>query len=142
MHKKILDLLFLIPFLCAATSTSAQMERTMYQVFEVDSFKLLRLDLADVYEIETWGGSSVLIETNIKISHASPEILDQLIKDGRYDVKADTISPTELLLVTKHRERRKIKTPRGECTEIPAAKVFVPDTFIWTSDQRTVSRKN
>ena len=67
-------------------SASAQMKRTMYQVFEVDSVKRVTLDLAGIYELHTWAGNSVMIENNIEISHASPEILDFLIKEGRYDV--------------------------------------------------------
>jgi hypothetical protein len=138
MNIRLIFVLFCSFFLHTA---QAQMERTMYQVFEVDSFKFISLDLADIYDIEVWGGSSILIETNIQISHASPEILDFLIKEGRYDVKADTVSPTELLLATKIRNRKPIKTPAGECTELPAAKIFVPDVFIWTDDKKTLTRK-
>ncbi|MCC7246588.1 MAG: hypothetical protein IT269_12975 [Saprospiraceae bacterium] len=134
-------LIALLFFFIALTSGSAQMERTMYQVFAVDSFKFVSLEIADIYDIEVWGGSSILIETNIQISNASREIVDFLIKEGRYDVKADTISPQELQISTKQRNRKPIKTPSGECTEIPKAKIFVPDVFIWTDDKKLLTRK-
>jgi hypothetical protein len=131
----------LLAALFFSLTLSAQMERTMYLVFDVDSAKVVDLDLAGIYEIHSWAGSSILVETNIQISHASPDILDFLIKEGRYDVVADTLSPGQLKISTKHRDRKPIKTPAGECTEIATAKIFVPDTFVWTDDKKTLTRK-
>jgi hypothetical protein len=132
---------FLFAFLFTATALSAQMERTMYQVFEIDSVRVIDLDIAGIYEVAAWAGSSILVETNIQISHASPEILAFLIKEGRYDVKADTISPSELKIYTRFRERKPIKTPDGECTEIATTRFFVPDWFTWTDDKKTLTKK-
>jgi hypothetical protein len=64
-----------------------------------------------------------------------------LIKQGRYDVVADTISETVVRIKTRIRDRKPIKTPDGECTEIATTKLFVPDTFIWTEDKKTLNRK-
>lgn len=130
-----------LALLLVCGTADAQMERTMYQVFELDSAKVVNLDLAGIYELQVWAGSSILVETNIQISHASPEILDYLIKQGRYDVVADTISETVVLIKTRIRDRKPIKTPDGECTEIATTKLFVPDTFIWTEDKKTLNRK-
>jgi hypothetical protein len=130
-----------LALLLACGTAHAQMERTMYQVFELDSAKVVDLDLAGIYELQVWAGSSILVETNIQISHASPEILDFLIKQGRYDVLADTISETVVRIKTRIRDRKPIKTPDGECTEIATTKLFVPDTFIWTEDKKTLNRK-
>ena len=130
-----------LALLLACETAYAQMERTMYQVFELDSAKVVDLDLAGIYELQVWAGSSILVETNIQISHASPEILDFLIKQGRYDVVADTISETVVRIKTRIRDRKPIKTPDGECTEIATTKIFVPDTFIWTEDKKTLNRK-
>ncbi len=130
-----------LALLLACETAYAQMERTMYQVFELDSAKVVDLDLAGIYELQVWAGSSILVETNIQISHASPEILDFLIKQGRYDVVADTISETVVRIKTRIRDRKPIKTPDGECTEIATTKLFVPDTFIWTEDKKTLNRK-
>lgn len=132
----------LLFFLSTSHAAFAQMERTIYQVFEVDSIKTVSLDLADVYDIYSWGGSSILVETNIKISFASPEILDYLIKDGRYAIAMDTLAPDAVKIYTKIRDRKPIKTPNGVCTEIPDAKIFVPDTFTWTDDKKRLTRKN
>lgn len=133
--------LFLLFSLTLALSASAQMKRTMYQVFEVDSVERVTLDLAGIYELHTWAGNSIMVENNIEISHASPEILDFLIKEGRYDVVSDTISPTEWRIYTKIRDRKPVKTPAGECTEIATVKIFVPDTYLWSDDKTMLTRK-
>lgn len=121
----------------------AQLERTIYQVFSVDSVQTVNLDFVGIYEVHFWAGSSILLEMNIQISHASTNILNHLIKEGRYDVIADSSAlPDQLTLRTKDRERRKVHRPDGEITEIAKAKIFIPDTFIISDDKKRLSRKN
>lgn len=119
----------------------AQMERTIYQVFAIDSTTAINLDLAGLYEVHTWAGNSVLVETNIQIWNASPEILKHLIENGRYDVQSDTISAQEITIKTKERNRKPLKFQNVECTEIATAKVFVPDTFIVAEDKKRITRE-
>ena len=127
--------------LLSATLAHAQMQRTMYQVFEVDSVKTAQLDILDIYELHHWAGNSILVETNVQISNASPEILDHLIKNGRYDVTMDTVAPGQVKIYTKLKDRKMVKTPAGECTELPMAKIFIPDTFLWSDDKKSIWRK-
>lgn len=117
------------------------MERTIYQVFEVDSIKTVNLEILDLYDLYTWAGNSILIETNVQIWHASPEILNHLIDKGRYAVDSERPSPDLLRITTKDRERKPIKTPAGECTEIATAKIFVPDIYLWSEDKKQLTRK-
>lgn len=132
---------FLTLGLLLNTLAYAQMERTMYQVFDVDSVQTAQLDILDMYELHSWAGNSILVETNIQISNASPEILDYLIKNGRYDVRMDTVAPGQVNIYTKLKDRKTVKTPAGECTELPMAKIFVPDTFLWSEDKKSIRRK-
>ena len=136
-------ILLLLLGLCLSTPAHAQMVRTLYQLFEVDSVQTIQLEISDIYEINTWAGNSVLIETTIKLGNGSPEILDFLIKKGRYDVAIDSSMKESIRLYTKmpDRDKNKLKTPAGEVTEIPEAKIFVPNTFIWTDDKKTLTRK-
>ncbi|MFN4080239.1 MAG: hypothetical protein ACK4NS_05020 [Saprospiraceae bacterium] len=128
--------------LLASGVLRAQMERTIYQVFQVDSVKTIQLDMLGAYELHYWAGSSVLLETNVQIWHASPEILNYFIKEGRYAVDVDTLSPESLRLYTRDRERKPIKNKdRIECVEIATAKLFIPDSFVWTADRKMVTRK-
>lgn len=134
-------LLVTLVFAAMAFVAQAQMERTIYQVFTVDSVTAINLDLAGLYEIHSWAGNSVLVETNIQIWHASPEILTHLIEKGRYDVQADTLSEQEITIKTKERDRKPLKFKDVECTEIATAKVFVPDTFIVSEDKKRITRE-
>jgi len=145
MHAdmKPVRLFALLILLSATRAAHGQMERTIYQVFDVDSVKTVHLDIADIYDIFSWAGSTILVETNVQLSHGSPEILDYLIKEGRYDLAMDTIAMPEVKIYTKmpDRKKKRVKTPDGEITEIPAAKIFVPDTFTWSDDKKLLWRK-
>jgi hypothetical protein len=138
MSARLLLLFFLT---VAAHTVSAQMERTIYQVFEVDSARMVTLDLAGLYEVHAWGGTNILVETNIQIWHASPEILGFLIKEGRYDLVHEKVDGG-LEVYTKVRDRKPLKTKDGEVTEIATAKIFVPDFYTWSrQDNLTVLRR-
>ncbi len=121
------------------------MEKTLYQVFEVDSAETVELTIEGIYEVHTWAGNSILVETNIQIWEASKEILGFLIKDGRYDVTTDSSAgptPKEMKIFTKHKERKPIKRPDGQkCLEIATARFFIPDTFIVSEDKKLLTRK-
>ncbi|MEZ4918785.1 MAG: hypothetical protein R2792_06720 [Saprospiraceae bacterium] len=131
----------LVAFLSCTLQTQAQMERTIYQVFEVDSAQSILLDIAGIYEIHPWAGTNVLAETNIQIWHASPEILEFLIKNGRYDLVAEKLDGS-FQIYTKERDRKPLKTREGEVTEIAKAKLFVPDFYTWEKEEdMTVLRR-
>lgn len=131
--------------LLGAFSLNAQMERTMYQVFNVDSTERVTFDITGKYEINTWAGSSILVETNIQIWDASPDILGFLIKNGRYDLTMDSSAgptPKQLNIFTKNKERKPIKRPEGQkCIEICTIKIFIPDFFAVSEDKTMLTRK-
>lgn len=121
------------------------MERTMYQVFEVDSAQVVKFEVAGEYSILEWAGNSILVETNVQIWDASREILAELIKIGRYDLATDssaTPNPKEVRIFTKNLERKPIKRIDGQkCLEIAVTKIFVPDTFYISDDKQRLTRK-
>lgn len=124
----------------------AQMERTMYQVFEVDSAQTVQFEVAGEYEILEWAGNSILVETNVQIWDASREILAELIKLGRYDLTTDSSSAVpnakQIRIFTKNLERKPIKRIDGQkCLEIAVTKIFVPDTFYISDDRQRLTRK-
>lgn len=133
-------------FVLLAMPISAQMERTMYQVFEIDSAQVIDFEVMGEYEVIPWAGNSILVETNIQIWDASKEILAHLIKEGRYDLATDsTTGPhsREVRIFTKNTERKPIKRLDGQkCLEIPVTKIFVPDTFIIPNDKKRLTRKS
>ena len=105
----LLTLLFLLGFYGIS---QAQMERTMYQVFEIDSAQTVQLEIAGEYQILEWAGNSILVETNVQIWDASREILGHLIEDGRYDLATDSTAgpnPKKVRIFTKILDRKPIK---------------------------------
>jgi len=134
--------LFLMTFLFAfLLRCEAQMERTLYQVLEIDSVKTISIDLYGQYNLKSWAGSTMLIETTIQLTNASPAIMNYLIKEGRYDFAVDTVNQSELKIYTRLKNRKKIKTPAGECTEIFMTNILVPEFMVWTDDRKTLRRK-
>jgi len=136
-----------------AISATAQMERTVYQVFEVDSVQTITLDIVNFTypELHVWAGNSVLTEANIQVWDASPEIVNDLIKAGRYEFESEKAG--ELLRIfTKQRKREDVRrqgTP-SKFVEQTTIKVFVPDIYEfdpaeWTHEQtdkpKTLRRK-
>ncbi|MDO8367413.1 MAG: hypothetical protein Q7T20_11490 [Saprospiraceae bacterium] len=123
----------------------AQMERTMYQVFEIDSAQTVQFEVAGEYEVLEWAGNSILVETNVQIWEASREILSHLIKSGRYDLATDSLTTSDsrqVRIFTKYLERKPIKRLDGQkCLEISVTKIFVPDTFYVSEDKQRLTRK-
>lgn len=119
---------------------SAQMERTVYQVFEVDSIQTVTLDIVGFTypELHVWAGNSIMTEANIQVWDASPEIVNYLIEQGRYAF--DSEKTTDALRVfTKVRKREDIKLPGmlKKCVEQTTIKVFVPDIYEWNPAEWT-----
>jgi hypothetical protein len=127
-------------------TANAQMERTTYQTFEVDSARVINLDIKGEYEIKTWAGSNLLVETNVQIWDASKEILNFLIKEGRYDLTTDSTAdphPKDIRIYTKYTERKPVKKKDGgKCLEIATTRIFIPDTFMVSEDKKRLTRKN
>lgn len=132
--------LFLFCFTFLAVRASAQMERTVYQVFEVDSAQTVSLDIVGFTypELHVWAGNNILTEANIQVWEASPEIVNYLIDKGRYAFETSK-SGDSLLIFTKVRKREDIKLPgmHTKCVEQTTVKVFIPDIYEWVPAEWT-----
>ncbi|MBK9338394.1 MAG: hypothetical protein IPM98_18365 [Lewinellaceae bacterium] len=146
-------LILALSCLWLSSNTYAQMERTVYQVFEVDSVQTVTLDIINFTypELHIWAGNNILTEANIQLWDASPEVVNHLIDKGRYAFESDKTGET-LRIFTKIRQREDIKMPgmRSKCVEQTTIKVFVPDIYEfdpaeWTAEQidkpKTLRRK-
>ena len=114
-------------------SAQAQIQKVLHQTFDLDSIDVITFDLYGEYEVETWAGSKVLSETTIKLYQASPSVLKFFIEVGRYEIEGHR-NVTSLILSSKDKERKAIKTSKGEVTEIVELKLFLPDTFAKTGE--------
>jgi hypothetical protein len=138
-------ILFTVTAAVLSFTASAQMERTTYQTFEVDSAHVINLDIMGEYEIKTWAGSNLLVETNVQIWDANKEILNFLIREGRYDLATDSTAdphPREIRIYTRYTERKPVKKKDGgKCLEIAVTRIFIPDTYVISEDKRRLTRK-
>lgn len=110
------------------TSISAQVKKIIHQSFEIEKLDNIKLDLVGDYEVIEWAGNSILIETNIELYSASRDIYNALKEVGRYEVIADT-STNLIQLSAFDKERKPIRTKKGECFEIIRVRVLVPEDF-------------
>lgn len=110
-----------------ATFLSAQNQRFIHQVFELDTAFSLQLDLYGAYETEPWSGNTVMIETKVSLYNASENILAHFIKEGRYEVIAE-LSGQTLLLSSKEKTRQSLGTLKGGTSrEEVQVRVFIPE---------------
>ena len=86
------------------------------------------MDIYGDYELIPWAGDHILTETNIQLYEASEGILEHFLKIGRYEMVIDS-TEGRFSLVSKDKERRSVKTSKGECYEFVNTKVFVPDAY-------------
>lgn len=112
----------------SSSFASAQVKKIVHQSFEIEGIDNVKLDLAGDYEVVTWAGNSILIETNIELYSASRDIYNHFKKEGRYDVEADT-STNLIVLKSLDKERKPIKTSKGECFEIVRVRILIPEDF-------------
>ncbi len=124
---------------CCLNLSSGQVKKILHQSFEIEELNNIQLDLVGDYEIVEWAGNAILIETSIELYSASKDIYNFFKKEGRYDVKADTLD-NAILLSSFDKERKPIKTKKGECFEIIRVRVLVPEDFD-ILDQNNLIRK-
>ena len=115
-------------FLVISQLATAQLSKVLHQSFEIGDVKTVSLNLVGEYEIEKWAGNTILTETSIEIYDAKPGIFNHFVKEGRYEIIADVQEATATL-TSKDRERKSIRTKKGECYEFIKLKIFVPDDF-------------
>lgn len=135
-----LRIFFLSIIICTSLISnvlSAQMKRTIYEPFEIDSAASVVLDLVGFTDVEViaWAGNTVLTEVNIELYDASPEILNYFVELGRYKFAFER-KEKEVKIATQVRERKVIKTKQSGfdgCQEKVDVRIFVPDNYYWSA---------
>ncbi len=126
-----------ILFVCLSFTVQAQFEKIIHQTFEVDQFDQIDLDVYGEYKVETWAGNVVLTESKIQLFDASPSIFDYYLGKKRYDLVAEETA-SGLLIKSFDRERKQIRTKKGECYEIIEITLFVPEDFEKKSENKLI----
>ncbi|HEY9705757.1 MAG TPA: hypothetical protein V6C58_25195 [Allocoleopsis sp.] len=121
--------LLLAFILFIGTKTNAQLEKVIYQYFSVtDSTFEIKIDVVDPYEVITWQGANIMVETNISFKGAPLQLLLLTIKDGRYNINVeDNFPSTEFY----NRQRSILKnTTTGEnVIDKVFLRIYIPEEF-------------
>lgn len=121
--------IFILFFSSLSISLFAQLEKTIHQTFNVTDAKNIMIDLPVEYELKTWPGDVVLVETNIKLEQATSAVMNFVVENGRYQVTLDDKNGGNFALTYKKTIREKLKTKAGECIETVTTRIFVPEFF-------------
>ncbi len=114
----------------------AQVQQITHQTFELsDSITVVELDIYGAYQVEPWPGNAILLETQVRLYNASQNILDHLLKIGRYELE-EQVQGSLLLLISKDKERPAIKTSKGECFEEVEQLLYLPEEFVPEGENR------
>jgi len=131
--------LILIFVLTSFTLTlSAQLSRTMHQVFEIDSVGMVNVNLwaeNDNYkwEAESWPSRHIMVETNVGLTNANDAILEFLMEEKRYELKIEK-EPDLVTLTNVLEERTPIGTKKGDISEEIELIIYIPEFFIRVDD--------
>lgn len=121
--------LIAFPFLFLFLNFSdAQVKKIIHQTFEIEEVNNVKLDLVGEYEVLEWAGNAILFETRIELYSASKDIYEFFQEKGRYDVQADTAANL-ITLSSVDKERKPIRTKKGECFEIIRVRILIPQDF-------------
>ena len=138
-------ILILISLLFAQT-TFAQLEKSIHQTFELDTFNQVNINLQGEVEIEKWAGNTIMAETKIKLYDASAGILSYFVKEGRYEIISHA-SGTQIELKSKDVVRKPIQTKNGQCFEEVMVKIYMPEDFesddsdLWTRKEEATEEE-
>ena len=133
--------LFLLVFSCMLTPAFAQLEKTLHQTFEVKEVKAITVNIPADYEVLSWPGDVILVETNVKLEQANAAIMSYVVDNGRYQIQFEGNKDGSYLMSYKNPNPQKLKTKFGLCDEVVNIRIFVPESFE-ISDKTQIRRIN
>ncbi len=137
MYQRIFFTAFAILLMSPVLSLSAQVERVLYQTFNLhDSTDNITLNMKDNYEVIAWHhDKDVMIESTIEIKGGSMDLLKNFINEGRYLVKPKLELPSTVFQLALDKSKREsLKLNGKECQEVVSHRIYVPDDYVKVSD--------
>lgn len=135
--------LFALTLIIIASSVStAQVKRTIHQTFELSDENVeVSLDIYDEYEVEEWSSNNIMVVITATLESGAQHLLDFYVeKKGRYDIeKSDEGNITTL--VSKDKERRKMKYRDQVVYEIVTMKMYIPENYEMAGKDKLVKKK-
>lgn len=134
--------LFALTMLIIFSSVStAQVKRTIHQTFELsDENTEVSLDIYDEFEVEEWSSNNIMIVITATLESGAQHLLDFYVeKKGRYDIEK-TDEGTTTSLVSKDKDRRKMKYRDQVVYEMVTMKMYIPENYEMTGKDKLVKK--
>ena len=137
MNKNFTLLVILFFISVASTQINAQVERVIYQTFNLnDSTENVFLKLHDNFEVIGWHHDhDIMVESTVQLKGGSMDLLKAFINEGRYlfQPKSELVTTTLQLSMDKP-QREFIKFKGNTCEEIVTHRIYLPDGYLKVAD--------
>jgi hypothetical protein len=115
--------------LLGTCSVSAQVEKTFFQTYDIpDGVRRIYIMSTDAYELRSWNGVQMMIETTARLDGANMDLLAIVIKMGRYNFEFEQGSEG-MSFRPKLLTRPTVKHSGKECVERVKLILYVPEEF-------------
>lgn len=135
--KKLITIFSFVLF--KSSISFGQIEKILHQDFNVDRITTVEFDLARDYYLEKWSGTTILVETKIKLGSATPSIMKYALESGRYEILL-LEDGEKVTMKSKLSRPPRLKNKNNEITEEIEVKIMVPEDFN-TDDIKIITRK-
>ncbi len=120
--------LFLIIASISSFVSFGQIEKIIHQDFNIDRITQVDFALSRDYTLEKWAGTTILVETKVKMESASPSVLKLAIEQGRYEILAIE-GDNKITLKSKIEKPSLFRIKNNDVIETVEVKIMVPDEF-------------
>jgi hypothetical protein len=135
---KFFNKLLVLALISLPIVTTAQIEKSFHQIIPIEDAYIIQFEF-DNYEIATWSGTTVMIQSSIQLDCCDVTMLSHIIQTGRYNLKADHLTGALDISVGS----RPPLTIKGmSCNEVVKMKIFVPDTYSIEKNNQCVLRES
>ncbi|OAV43177.1 hypothetical protein [Lewinella sp. 4G2] len=122
---------FILAILATSAASFAQDPADIFhKTIDLDSINQVSLDVYanDNFEVKTWPGDDILIETSVKLIGGKPFILKFFKEKQRYDLEPKQTGD-RLALVSRDKERRQVNGDGAQTTENVIIVLYMPEDF-------------
>ena len=135
---KIFTQLAVLAFLSLPVTLTAQIEKSFHQIIQLEDAYIIQFGF-DNYEIATWSGTTVMIQSSIQLDCCDLTMLSHIIQTGRYNLQADHLTGA---LDIRIGTRPPLKIKGNVCNEQVKIKIFIPDTYSIEKNNQCVLRES
>ena len=124
-----------------AFAVQAQVEKTFFQSFDIkDGVRSIYIQSFDNYELKSWNGVQLMIETSARLDGGNMDLLGILIKDNYYGYYLE--EGTEgVVFRPKLIARPQIKNRDLICKQTVKMIIYIPEEFIIHSNTELIRKE-